>query len=62
MDAFDVLRGDLSRRHRRGAPKVRAMEIIEELESVRREVTAGRSATSPSPATWTLHRHQELCH
>ena len=36
-----------------GAPKIRAMEIIDGLEPTRRGSTPARSATSTSPATWT---------
>jgi len=41
MDAFDVLRATFPAGTLSGAPKVRAMEIIEELEPVRREVYGG---------------------
>jgi anthranilate synthase component 1 len=36
-----------------GAPKVRAMEIIDELEPSKRGIYAGAPATSASTATWT---------
>ena len=36
MTAIDVLRARLSRQARTGAPKIRAMEIIDELEPVKR--------------------------
>jgi len=41
MDAFDVLRATFPAGTLSGAPKVRAMEIIEELEPVRREIYGG---------------------
>jgi len=40
-DAFDVLRATFPAGTLSGAPKVRAMEIIEELEPVRREIYGG---------------------
>ncbi|UFS69610.1 anthranilate synthase component I [Geomonas sp. RF6] len=40
-DAFDVVRATFPAGTLSGAPKVRAMEIIEELENVRREVYGG---------------------
>ncbi|WP_407114587.1 chorismate-binding protein [Bradyrhizobium sp. LMG 9283] len=36
-----------------GAPKVRSMEIIAEIERVARQVYAGRSVSSASTDTWT---------
>ncbi|XIA67793.1 chorismate-binding protein [Bradyrhizobium sp. TZ2] len=36
-----------------GAPKVRSMEIIAEIERVARELYCGRSASSASTDTWT---------
>jgi anthranilate synthase component I len=41
QDAFDVVRATFPAGTLSGAPKVRAMEIIEELEPVRREVYGG---------------------
>ncbi len=41
MDAFDVVRAAFPAGPLSGAPKVRAMEIIDELEPVRREVYGG---------------------
>jgi anthranilate synthase component 1 len=41
QDAFDVVRATFPAGTLSGAPKVRAMEIIEELEGVRREVYGG---------------------
>ena len=52
-DAFDVLIATFPAGTLTGAPKVRAMELIEELEPVRRKFTAARSATSTLPAIWT---------
>ena len=52
-DALDVLRASFPAGTVTGAPKVRAMEIIDELEPVRRGVYAAPSATSASTATWT---------
>jgi anthranilate synthase component 1 len=53
MNAFDLLRATLPAGTLSGAPKVRAMEIIEELEGTRRGPTAARWATSASTARWT---------
>ncbi len=50
--SFDALRSCLPAGTLSGAPKVRAMEIIDELEPYRRGPTAGQSATSTSAATW----------
>ncbi|HTG80707.1 MAG TPA: anthranilate synthase component I [Geobacteraceae bacterium] len=41
MDAFDVVRATFPAGTLSGAPKVRAMEIIDELEPVRREIYGG---------------------
>ena len=51
--AFDVLAACFPAGTLSGAPKVRAMEIIEELEPTRRGLYGGASATSTSPATST---------
>jgi anthranilate synthase component 1 len=51
--AFDALTATFPAGTLSGAPKVRAMEIIEELEPTRRGLYGGTSATSASPATWT---------
>ena len=49
-DAFDAFRATFPQGTVSGAPKIRAMEIIDELESVRRGVYAGRSAISATRA------------
>ena len=41
MDAFDLVRATFPAGTLSGAPKVRAMEIIDELEPVRREIYGG---------------------
>ena len=46
--AFDALVATFPAGTLTGAPKVRAMEIIEELEPTRRGLYGGRSATSAS--------------
>ena len=51
-DAFDALAACLPAGTVSGAPKVRAMEIIDEIEPHRRGPMQARSATSTSPATW----------
>jgi anthranilate synthase component 1 len=51
--AFDALRSCLPAGTLSGAPKVRAMEIIDELEPHRRGPYGGGAATSTSAATWT---------
>ncbi|BCB73955.1 hypothetical protein Pflav_003650 [Phytohabitans flavus] len=51
--AFDALAATFPAGTLSGAPKVRAMEIIEELEPTRRGLYGGPSATSASAATWT---------
>ena len=50
---YDALRSCLPAGTLSGAPKVRAMEIIAELEGEAGARTAGPSGTSASPATWT---------
>ena len=46
VGAMDALRATLPAGTLSGAPKVRAMQIIDELEPVKRGATAARSATS----------------
>ena len=53
-DAFDVLAAAFPAGTRPGAPKVRAMEIIEELEPVRRGIYGGAVGYFDPAATWTL--------
>ena len=53
LDWLDVLRATFPAGTLSGAPKVRAMEIIDELEPVRRGFFGGCAATSTTPATWT---------
>jgi para-aminobenzoate synthetase component 1 len=50
LDQFDVLRASFPAGTLTGAPKVRTMEIIEELEPVKS--TAAESAISPIRAIW----------
>ena len=50
MDAFDALRATFPAGTLSGAPKIRAMEIIDELETERRGSMEARSATSPTAA------------
>ena len=71
MHLVSVVDGKLDDRHDRldalvacfpagtvsGAPKVRAMEIIAELEPSGVASTPALSATWTSPATWILHHH-----
>jgi len=52
-DAFDATRATFPAGTLTGAPKVRAMEIIEELETTRGRRTAAASATTRGPATPT---------
>jgi anthranilate/para-aminobenzoate synthase component I len=52
LNALDVLKATFPAGTVSGAPKVRAMEIIDELEPVKRGIYAGASATSASTATW----------
>jgi anthranilate synthase component 1 len=52
-DAMDALIAGFPAGTVSGAPKVRAMEIIDELEPERPASTAARSATSPRTARWT---------
>jgi anthranilate synthase component 1 len=52
-DAFDLFAAAFPAGTLVGAPKVRAMEIIDELEPVRRGSTAARSAISAATVTWT---------
>ena len=55
LDAFDLLRAAFPAGTLSGAPKVRAMEIIEELEGTRRgPYGCAVSATSVSTVRWTL--------
>jgi anthranilate synthase component 1 len=51
-DAFDLFAATFPAGTLVGAPKVRAMEIIDELEPVGRSCTAVRWATSAGTATW----------
>ena len=53
LSAMDVLRATLPAGTLSGAPKVRAMQIIDELEPHKRCSTAERSATWASTATST---------
>ena len=53
ISAMDVLRSVLPAGTLSGAPKVRAMQIIDELEPTSAAPTAARSATSPTRATST---------
>jgi anthranilate/para-aminobenzoate synthase component I len=52
-DAFDLFAAAFPAGTLVGAPKVRAMELIDELEPVRRGIYAAPSATSAATATWT---------
>ncbi len=51
-DAFDALRACLPAGTVSGAPKVRAMQIIDELEPHRRGLTPGPWVISTTAATW----------
>ncbi len=53
LDSFDALRACLPAGTVSGAPKVRAMEIIDQLEPHRQVATPGRWVTSTTAATWT---------
>ncbi len=52
-DAFDCVAGLLTRGDVSGAPKVRAMQIIDEIEPQRRVRTPARWAMSITRGTWT---------
>ena len=53
LTAMDAFRATFPAGTMTGAPKVRAMEIIDELEPERRARTLARSATSPpAPSAW----------
>ena len=52
LDRLDALAACFPAGTLSGAPKVRAMEIIEELEPVRRGVYGGSICTPIRPATW----------
>jgi len=52
-NAFDLLRATFPAGTLSGAPKVRAMQIIEASEPTRRGTYGVRSGTSRTPATWT---------
>lgn len=52
-DQFDLLRATFPAGTVSGAPKIRAMEVIDELESVRRGPMPARLAISASRALWT---------
>ena len=54
---MEALRAALPAGTLSGAPKVRAMEIIDELERPSEAYTAGQSAISLGPARWTRNRH-----
>jgi hypothetical protein len=51
--AYDLLSATFPAGTLSGAPKPRAMEIIDELEDTRGDCTPGVSATSTWPVTWT---------
>ena len=53
MSNLDVLRATFPAGTLSGAPKVRAMEIIDELEPVKRGIYGGAVGYLCSPATWT---------
>ena len=53
LDAVDALAAGLPAGTLSGAPKIRAMQIIDEFEKEKRGVYAGASATSPRTARWT---------
>ncbi len=53
MTNLDVLKATFPAGTLTGAPKIRAMEIIDELEPSSAASTAAPAATSASPATWT---------
>ena len=53
LDAIDALDAGFPAGTVTGAPKVRAMEIIEELEPARRGSMPAASAISAPTATWT---------
>jgi anthranilate synthase component 1 len=53
LDAYDLMRATFPAGTVSGAPKVRAMEIIEELEGQRAASTPERWATSATTAAWT---------
>ncbi len=61
MDAYDALRACFPAGTLSGAPKIRAMEIIDEMEGTRRGSTAAPSATSPLAATWMSPSPSALC-
>ena len=52
-DAFDLLQATFPAGTVSGAPKIRAMQIIYDLEPSRAASTPGRWATSPTMAPWT---------
>jgi anthranilate synthase component I len=53
MTNMDVLKATFPAGTLTGAPKVHAMELIDQLEPVKRGSTAAPAATSATPATWT---------
>jgi anthranilate synthase component 1 len=53
LTAMDVLRATFPAGTVSGAPKVRAMEIIDELEPVKRGIYSGAVGYSASTAAWT---------
>ena len=59
--AVDVLRATFPAGTVSGAPKVRAMEIIDELEPVKRGRTPASSGTSTSPGTSTPRSRSARC-
>jgi len=52
QDAFDLFAATFPAGTLVGAPKVRAMEIIDELEPVDRQLYGGTVATSAGAGTW----------
>jgi anthranilate synthase component 1 len=61
-DCFDAFRATFPAGTLSGAPKIRAMEIIEELEPVRRGVYGGAgSGISASAARWTRASRSVRC-